>query len=77
MLSFALFLMVLIHGVQSGTDTNNPWVAALYWGSGLSVLLGSLYRIVAARSGRSKSAPSARKVVALAGRVQRPPASEV
>src|SRR5437879_4195909 len=36
MLSFALFLMVLVHGLQSGTDSQSLWALALYWGSAAS-----------------------------------------
>jgi predicted ferric reductase len=50
-LSFALFLMVLIHGLQSGTDSQTPWALALYWGSAVSVLLGSIYRVLVTRTG--------------------------
>ncbi len=70
MLSFALFLMVLIHGVKSGTDTQNPLALALYWGSGASVSFGSIYRIVAVRTGQHKRGMAARKLVALGGRAQ-------
>lgn len=59
MLSFALFLMVLIHGVQSGTDTSSLWASALYWVSGLSVLILSVYRVISVRKGRSKASRQA------------------
>jgi predicted ferric reductase len=70
MLSFALFLMVIVHGLQSGTDSQTLWAQALYWGSAASVLLGSVCRVVAARTGRPKTAPSAKRLVAHAGRSQ-------
>ena len=68
MLSFALFLMVLIHGLKSGTDSQSPWALALYWGSGTSVLLGSVYRVVAMRKGRAKEALRATGLIAVGGR---------
>ncbi len=73
MLSFSLFLMVLIHGVQSGTDTQNPLAQALYWGSAGSVLIGTVYRVVAARRGRARTALTAHGLIAAAGRMQAPP----
>lgn len=45
-LSFAVFLLVLAHGVGSGTDTGQPLVRALYWGSGGSLLFLTIYRIL-------------------------------
>jgi len=73
MLSFALFLMVLIHGVQSGTDTTSLWASALYWISAISVLLGTIHRVITARQGRAKRAVASTGLVALAGRAQTPP----
>jgi predicted ferric reductase len=43
-LSFAAFLLALLHGVQSGTDTALPVVQWGYWATGGSVLFLSLYR---------------------------------
>jgi hypothetical protein len=41
-LAFAAFLMTLLHGIATGSDTRAPWALALYGGSALlvSVLLG-------------------------------------
>lgn len=74
MLTFALFLMVLIHGVQSGTDSQSLWALTLYWGSAASVLLGSVYRVLAVRSGRSRKASAASGLIAVGGRAQSRPA---
>jgi predicted ferric reductase len=74
MLSFALFLMVLIHGLQSGTDSGSIWALALYWGSATSVLFCSIYRVVTVRRGRPKEARATSGLLAVAGRAQtRPP----
>ncbi len=73
-LSFALFLMVLIHGLQSGTDSGNWWASALYWGSAASVLVGSIYRVISARAGHSKDKAVATGLVAMAGKAQTTPA---
>jgi predicted ferric reductase len=77
MLSFALFLMVLIHGVQSGSDSQSVWALGLYWGSALSVLVGSVLRVVTVRRGRSKEASAARGLVAVGGRAQQRPVRTV
>jgi predicted ferric reductase len=47
--SFALFVLALAHGLASGTDSGDPWVAGLYWASGASVLFMTVYRVIAAR----------------------------
>jgi predicted ferric reductase len=73
MLSFGLFVMVIIHGVQSGTDTTSLWASALYWISAISVLLGTIHRIVTARRGTAKKVTARTGLVAVAGRVQTPP----
>jgi predicted ferric reductase len=74
MLSFALFLMVLIHGLKSGSASQNPWALALYWASGASVVLGSVYRAMSVRRGRAKSAVAAQTgLVVHAGRAQARP----
>ncbi len=46
-LSFALFVLALVHGLQSGTDATTPWALAVYWISGVSVLFLTVYRILA------------------------------
>jgi predicted ferric reductase len=47
-LSFALYLMGLIHGLFSGTDSSTNWAQWYYWISGGSVLFLFIYRIIAA-----------------------------
>lgn len=56
MLSFALFLMSGIHGLQSGTDSTNLWAQILYWGSLASVGGLSVYRVWTVRRGRAIAA---------------------
>ncbi|HEX6605657.1 MAG TPA: hypothetical protein VF276_01970 [Chloroflexia bacterium] len=77
MLSFALFLMTIIHGVAGGTDSGNLWAQALYWIAALSVLGLSVYRVPAVRRGRAKADPAAKVLVATAGRAPVPPAAPV
>jgi predicted ferric reductase len=49
MSSFAVFLLALLHGITSGTDSGTAWAAALYWISGGSVLFLTVYRVLSAR----------------------------
>jgi predicted ferric reductase len=44
-LSFAMYLMGLIHGLFSGTDTASNWAGWYYWVSGGSLLFLFIYRI--------------------------------
>jgi predicted ferric reductase len=48
-LSFGVYLMALVHGVMSGTDSSAPWVQAMYWISAGSLLFLATYRVLAAR----------------------------
>jgi predicted ferric reductase len=72
-LSFALFLLALIHGLQSGSDSSTPWATALYWVSGASVLLGSLYRMLGKRRGRARETVAASGRIIAGGRAQARP----
>jgi predicted ferric reductase len=44
--SFFSFVIALLHGVASGTDTTTPWAQAIYWFLGASVLFLTVYRVV-------------------------------
>jgi len=46
-LSFAVFLLALVHGLLSGTDSAAAWARALYWLSGGSLLFLTIYRLLA------------------------------
>lgn len=46
--SFALFVLALLHGIFSGSDTANPWIQGLYWTTGGSVLFLLSYRLLSA-----------------------------
>jgi len=48
-LSFAVFLLALVHGLTSGTDSASPWVSGLYWASGASLLFLTIYRLLIGR----------------------------
>jgi len=45
-LSFVMYLMGLIHGLLSGTDSSTNWASWYYWISGGSLLFLLIYRIV-------------------------------
>lgn len=45
-LSFAMYMMGLLHGIFSGTDTGADWAQTYYWVSGGSLLFMLMHRIV-------------------------------
>jgi predicted ferric reductase len=45
-LSFGVFVLVLIHGVASGTDTAEGWAQGIYWGTGAALLFLTIYRVL-------------------------------
>ncbi len=47
--SFAVFSLALIHGIYSGTDTQEGWVTGLYWVSGGFLLWLFIYRVIITR----------------------------
>jgi predicted ferric reductase len=44
--SFAVFMLGLVHGLMSGTDSGAVWVARLYWYAGGSLFALLCYRIL-------------------------------
>jgi predicted ferric reductase len=48
-LSFAQFLMVMVHGIYSGTDVTAPWAIQVYWWSAASLLFLFIYRMLITR----------------------------
>jgi predicted ferric reductase len=45
-LSFAMYMMGMVHGLFSGTDSSANWASWYYWISGGSLLFLFLYRII-------------------------------
>jgi len=45
-LSFTGFILVLFHGLQSGTDSGALWAQIVYWATGASVMVMTLYRVL-------------------------------
>jgi predicted ferric reductase len=60
-LSFGVFVLALLHGLFSGTDSSAAWAFWMYAGTGLSVLALTIYRILVGRSGSApaRSLPTA------------------
>jgi DMSO/TMAO reductase YedYZ heme-binding membrane subunit len=44
-LSFLVFLLAVVHGVFSGTDSSLPWAYWMYVGTSASVLVMTISRI--------------------------------
>lgn len=55
-LSYAMFVLALIHGVLSGTDAGTVWARGLYWFSGASLLFLTIYRMLFTLVHRKRSA---------------------
>ncbi len=45
-ISFVVFVLALMHGLFSGTDSPSDWATTLYWGGGISLLFLTVYRIL-------------------------------
>jgi len=43
--TFGVFLLALGHGVLAGTDSSTTWARWIYWGTGLLVLVLTIWRI--------------------------------
>lgn len=48
--SFAVFVLALAHGIWSGSDSGALWAIVLYAGSAVSVLVMTVYRVLASRA---------------------------
>jgi predicted ferric reductase len=59
--SFAVYLMALWHGVAAGTDSAEPWAAAIYWLSGAALLFLIVYRVLMTQVAKK---PAPRRTVA-------------
>jgi len=45
-LTYTGFILVLFHGLRSGTDSPALWAQVIYWATGASVMVMTLYRIL-------------------------------
>lgn len=57
-LAFGSYAAALAHGVVAGTDTQNPWMAGMYIGSAILVILLTVVRILLARAPNPRTAPT-------------------
>jgi len=46
-LGYLVFMGVMVHGIMSGSDTSSPWMSAIYWVSGASIIFLTFYRVFA------------------------------
>jgi predicted ferric reductase len=53
--SYIMFGLVLLHGLLSGTDSGNVWIANMYWISAISVVALTAYRVVVAKAAPARS----------------------
>jgi predicted ferric reductase len=48
--SFAIYVLALLHGLLSGTDTGAPFIQGVYWITGGSLLFLTIYRLLARKA---------------------------
>jgi len=58
--SFLCYLVLLVHGLTSGTDTNTTWAQDFYWITGAGLLFVLIYRIL--NSGKPARNPQANQL---------------
>jgi predicted ferric reductase len=58
---FAIFVLALLHGLVSGTDSSTAWMSAVYWISGSSVLFLTAYRATCPKTARPRETTAAKK----------------
>lgn len=54
-LSFAVFVLALVHSIWSGTDTSTTWVRNAYWATGGLLMFFTVYRVVVTSSKPKKT----------------------
>nr|AIA15787.1 Unknown Function [uncultured bacterium] len=52
--SYAVFIMALLHGWLSGTDSPTLWAQAMYWFAGVTVAVASAYRVYVSQARKSR-----------------------
>lgn len=53
-ISFLTYIIALVHGIASGTDTSLPWAQNYYWFSAGSLLFLLVYRVLVSASKKKK-----------------------
>lgn len=64
---YLVFAGVMVHGITAGTDTAAPWMTAVYWTTGASILFLTFYRIFALADIKQLQKPA---VASIAGKPQ-------
>ncbi len=62
--SFFTFLVAMLHGLASGTDSSLPWARWIYWSFGGSLLFLTIYRVLASLIPQKSPAPAPRPIPA-------------
>ncbi len=66
-LAFVVFVMALVHGIATGSDTRTPWALALYGGSLVLVGFLLILRLLPDPPGRSRPVMAGVAIAAVAG----------
>jgi predicted ferric reductase len=69
-LSFAVFVLALLHSITSGSDSGSPWAQRMYWVSGASVLFLTIYRVLVSAGDGKRRAMSASQQSVTSPKVQ-------
>ncbi len=69
-LSFGTFVAALLHGIFSGTDTGNPWVAGMYLGTTLLVVMLTAIRVISSKEPKRRPSPTRTTTSSLQGGTQ-------
>jgi predicted ferric reductase len=56
-LSFVTFALVTLHGWLAGSDTNEPWMRAIYIGAGAGIVFLTLMRVLTNGGAKARAAP--------------------
>jgi methionine sulfoxide reductase heme-binding subunit len=64
-LTFGFWLLALVHGVGTGTDTRTLWAGGIYVISAASVVFLTVYRVLQARVGTGSQRTGTKRVTAL------------
>lgn len=48
-LAYPIYLLSLLHGLGTGTDTGTPWMSAVYGGSAMLIVMAVTWRLAPAR----------------------------
>ncbi len=52
--SYGLFALMMLHSIFSGSDTGSSWTGLIYWFSGLSLAVLTIYRVLVVKLPRQR-----------------------